>query len=172
MDNVNFALLVLRVALGITFLLHGANKVRSRASFEGTGKFFESLGMRPGRINAALAAGTEIIGGALMALGLLTPLAAAMIIGLMLVAGVTDHRGKGFFIFRPGQGWEYVMMLGFTAFAIGTIGAGDWSLDHAIGIDVEDWWGAIIAGVLGVGGAALHLAVFYRPPKPVPVAAA
>ena len=52
-----------------------------------------------------------------------------------------------------------------AAFAVATIGAGEWSVDHALGLDVEEWWGAVIAGVVGVGGGLLFLAVFWRPPK-------
>ena len=55
----------------------------------------------------------------------------------MLVAGITAHRKNGFFIFRPGQGWEYVMILAVAAFAVGAIGAGEWSIDHALGWDVD-----------------------------------
>ena len=57
--------------------------------------------------------------------GLLFLLAAC---GVMLVALITNHRGKGFFIFRPGEGWEYVMTLGIVGIAIGALGAGEWSL--------------------------------------------
>ena len=52
----------------------------------------------------------------------------------MLVAIVTNHRGNGFFIFRPGEGWEYVMTLTIAGFAIAVLGAGEWSLDHALDI--------------------------------------
>ena len=103
----------------------------------------------------------------LLALGLLTPFAAAGIIGVMVVAGVVAHRNNGFFVFRPGQGWEYVAIIAVAAFAVGTMGAGDWSVDHAIGIDVENWWGAIVSAVLGLGSAAAILAVFWRPPVKV-----
>ena len=171
MNHVDFGLLVLRLALGITLALHGANKVRSKQSFAGTGRYFASMGMRPGPVNAALAAGTEIVGGLMLAAGLLTPLAAAMIIGVMVVAYWTAHRKNGFFIFRPGQGWEYVFIFAVGAFAIGCIGAGKVSVDHALDLDVEGWWGAAIAGILGVGGALVQMAIFYRPPKPVPAAA-
>jgi putative oxidoreductase len=170
MDHVDLGLLILRVAVGVTMVLHGWNKVRSRKAFAGTVRWFESLGMRPGRLNGFLAASTEITSGVLLAVGLLTPLAAAMIIGVMVVAALTSHRHNGFFIFRPGEGWEYVMILAVAAFAIGSIGAGWASVDHALGLDVEGWWGAAIAGILGVGGALGQLAVFYRPPAKQPAA--
>jgi putative oxidoreductase len=99
-----------------------------------------------------------------LALGLLTPLAAAGIIALMLVAGMVAHRGNGFYIYRPGEGWEYVMILAIAAFSVATIGPGEWSLDEAIGTTFDGWWGAIVAAVAGVGGGALFLAAFWRPP--------
>ena len=67
-------------------------------------------------------------------------------------------------MFRPGQGWEYVYIIAVAAFAVGAIGAGDWSIDHAIGLDVDNWWGALVAGLLGIGSGAATLAVFWRPP--------
>jgi hypothetical protein len=43
------------------------------------------------------------------------------------------------------------------------MGAGEWSLDQALDLHVDGWWGAVIAGGLGVGGALVQLAVSYRP---------
>jgi putative oxidoreductase len=166
-QHVDFALLVLRGVVGITVFLHGWNKVFGGGKLAGTGRWFESMGMKPGWLHARMAAGTELGGGLLLALGLLTPVAAGGIIALMVVAGMTAHRKNGFFIFRPGEGWEYVLNLAVAAFAVATIGAGEWSLDHALGWDVEEWWGAVIAAVLGVGGGSAFLAVFWRPPREV-----
>jgi putative oxidoreductase len=162
-DHVDFGLLVIRVALGLTILAHGYNHVFGGGRLPGTARWFESMGMRPGWFHARLATATEFVSGIGFALGLLTPLSAAGIIGITVVAGIVAHRSNGFFIFRPGQGWEYVAILAATAFGVGSIGAGDVSLDHAIGIDVDGWWGAIVAGVVGLGGAALTLAASWRP---------
>ncbi len=71
----------------------------------------------------------------LLIVGLLTPFAAAGVVGVMGVAWMINHRGNGFFIFRPGEGWEYVMTLGIVGIAIGALGPGEWSLDHAFEID-------------------------------------
>lgn len=163
MNHVTFGLLVLRVVLGVWIACHGLNKFFGGGKLAGTGRWFESMGVRPGPLNARLAATTEVSAGLAMALGLLTPLAGAGIIGLMLVAIVVDHRSHGFFIFRPGEGWEYCAFLAVAAFSVATIGAGKASLDHAIGWDVEGYWGAGIALIVGVLGAAGQLALFYRP---------
>jgi putative oxidoreductase len=164
--HVDLGLLVLRLAVGLTLLAHGTNKLFGGGRIPGTARWFESMGVRPGRPNAILAATTEILAGAGVAAGLFTPLSAAGIIALMLVAIVVSHRKNGFFIFRPGQGWEYCAVLALAAWSIATIGAGAWSVDHALDLDVEGWSGAIIAAVVGLVGAGLQLAVCYRPTAP------
>lgn len=166
MDPVDLALLVLRVALGVTMFLHGANKVRG--GLAGAAGWFASMGMRPGMLNARLAAGSEIVAGLAFAVGFGTPVAAAAIVGTMVVAGITAHRDKGFFIFNPDQGWEYVFVLAVAAFTVGAIGAGRISVDALLGIGDDaglatGWWWAAIAGIGGVGGGLAHLAVFWRP---------
>jgi putative oxidoreductase len=164
-DATNFALLVLRVGFGLMLCAHGYNKVFGGGKLTGTAKWFGSMGLKWPQWQARIAAATELGSGLLLALGLATPFAAAGFIGLMLVAIALDHRKRGFFIFRPGQGWEYCAMIALAAFAIAAIGAGKYSIDHAIHKDVHGWTGAIIAAVVGIGGAALQLALCYRPVK-------
>lgn len=165
MSHINFVLLVLRVGLGVTMALHGWNKVRK--GIAGTAGWFQSIGMRPGRLNALMAAYTEMGSGALLAVGLLTPVASAAMIGLMAVAYWVAHKENGFFIFNPNQGWEYVFIIGLAVLAPGGIGPGEWSIDNAIGLGnplYTSWWGVIITLVGGLGGAVAQLATFYRPP--------
>jgi putative oxidoreductase len=96
--------------------------------------------------------------------GLVTPVAAAGVVGVMLVAWITNHRGNGFFIFRPGEGWEYVMTLTMTGVVIAMLGPGQWSIDDAAGLlGLAGWTGLWIALGAGAGGAALLLAGFWRP---------
>ena len=68
----------------------------------------------------------------MLVVGLLTPLACAGVIGVMLVALITNHLKNGFFIFRPGEGYEYVLTLTVVAFCLAMLGAGEWSLDDAL----------------------------------------
>jgi putative oxidoreductase len=98
-------------------------------------------------------------------LGLLTPLGAAAVVGTMSVALVTNHRGNGFFIFRPGEGWEYVMTLVACGVALGVVGPGGWSLDDALDLfqPVPGADGLWIVLAAGFGGAATLLAAFWRP---------
>jgi len=169
--SVDLALLVLRVATGAVFLAHGINHVFGGGKIAGTGRWFESLGMKPGWLHAWTASLTEIGAGALLVLGFFTPVAAAGVIGVMLVAWVTNHRKNGFFIFRPGEGYEYVMTLTVVGLAISILGPGNWSLDHAAGLQphLVGWNGFWIGFGAGVGGAAALLVGFWRPErKPAP----
>jgi len=162
-------LLILRVTVGAVMLAHAYNHIFRGGKIEGTAAWFESLGMRPGKLHAWLASLTEVGAGVLLVAGLLTPLAAAGVIGVMLVAWITNHLHAGFFVFRrPTEGWEYVMTLTMCALAIGALGAGQFSIDRAAGLDFEGWRGLAIAGVLGGLGAAGLLAVFWRPPARAP----
>jgi len=164
-DAVDLALLGLRVVVGAVMLAHGINHVFGGGRIAGTARWFESLGMRPGPLHAWLASVTEIVAGGLLVLGLLTPLAAAGVVGVMAVAWITNHRGNGFFIFRPGEGWEYVMTLTVAGLAIGALGPGSWSLDDAFGLeDLAGTGGLALTAGLGLGGAAGLLLGFWRPP--------
>ncbi len=157
--------LLLRGYFGVTLALHGWNKVRSRSAYAGTAGWFASIGMRNGRLSAVLAAGTEISAGLALTLGLFTPLAAAATIGVMVVATVVAHAKNGFFIFRPGQGWEYTAAFIAVAVAIAGTGPGRISLDSALGITFDPWPTFIGAVAIGVVGAAAQLLVMWRPPR-------
>ncbi|HUZ44983.1 MAG TPA: DoxX family protein [Acidimicrobiales bacterium] len=167
MPAVDLALLILRLTVGVVFLAHGLNHIFGGGKIAGTGRWFESLGMRPGWVHAWTASLTEVGSGALLAAGLLTPLAGAGVVGVMLVAWITNHRGNGFFIFRPGEGWEYVMTLTALGMVIGVLGPGRWSLDDALGLlHWEGWRGLAVSLGAGGLGAALLLAAAWRPTRP------
>lgn len=159
--QVDAAITLLRVVFGVFLAVHGLNKVVG--GIEGTVKWFASIGMRWPHVQARLAAATEIGAGGLLALGLLTPLAAAAIVSVMTVAIVVAHRKIGFFVFHPGQGWEYCASIITVAVAIGTTGPGRWSIDHLLDIGLDGWWGPAATIGIGFGSAAAHLAVSYRP---------
>lgn len=165
MEPFDLGLLVLRVVFGLFFAYHGYNKVFGGNGLEGTARWFAGIGMRWPHLQARLAAATEIGAGLLLAAGLLTPLAAAGVIGVMIVAIVVAHWKVGFFVFLPDQGWEYCASIAVTAWVISTVGPGRFSLDHALGLAGEpgQWAGAIIAGVVGIAAAVGQLAVSYRP---------
>ncbi|GAB2482903.1 DoxX family protein [Jatrophihabitans fulvus] len=162
----DLALLILRVGVGAVFLAHGWNHVFGGGKIAGTARWFDSLGMRPGTLHAWTASLTEIGAGVLLVLGLLTPFAGAGVVGVMIVAWVTNHLRNGFFIFQPGEGWEYVMVLTCCGLLFGGTGGGRWSLDHAVGVLAPPGWTASgVAWALGVVGAGALLALFWRPPQ-------
>jgi len=155
----DIALLALRVVIGLTFVAHAAPKLFSvwgGGGIQGTADAFDQIGLRPSKVHAWLAALSELGGGLLIALGLVTPVGAAALISVMTAAVLTVHRRFGFF--ATNNGYEYNLVLAVAAFAVAGIGPGDWSLDNALGIDLSGtgWaFGALGAGVLGGLGAAL-----------------
>jgi len=161
----DLALLLFRLTVAAVFLAHGWNHVFGGGKIRGTARWFDSLGMRPGILHAWAASLTELGAGVLVGLGLLTPLGAAAVVGVMLVALVTAHLRNGFFIFRPGQGCEYVVVLIMCAVAIGVAGPGRWSADYALGIWWPAWVRLAVTAGAGLGGGAAQLAVFWRPDR-------
>lgn len=159
----DLALTILRVAAGITMAAHGANKIKG--GLDGVASWFDSMGMRPGKLHARFAAFGEVLAGLFLAAGLLTSFACLGFVGLMTVAAVTVHLEKGFFILD--EGWEYVFILGVIAVTIALLGPGGWSLDAALGVDddLDGFVGLAIAGGGGLAAAGTLLGVFYRPPK-------
>lgn len=164
MHPADLSLLVFRVVIGIVLLAHGYNHVWGGGRIAGTARWFESLGMRPGRLHAWTASVTELGAGALLVVGLLTPLAGGAVIGVLLVALITNHWRNGFFIFRPGEGYEYVLVLVASGFLLCGTGAGRLSLDAALDLDGFGWPTALGCAALGAGGALGLLAVCWRPP--------
>lgn len=160
-----YGILLLRLGIGIALAAHGYNKFFGGGRIPGTARWFESIGMKAGTgtICAVMAASTEMGAGVLMALGLLTPLAAAGMVAVMFVAGWTVHRPNGFFSAKNGYELNFVFAL--AAVAVATVGPGAWSLDGALGIAYRfnGVTGLVIALVVGLGGAAAQLGTFYRP---------
>ncbi|UGT61260.1 DoxX family protein [Nocardia asteroides] len=161
MVETDIALLLLRVVVGGTMIAHGVNHWIGGGKIAGTGRWFESLGLRNGPLQAWASVVTEIGAGVLLIAGLLTPFAAAAVVGVTLVAGLLAHRKNGFFVFK--DGYEYVLVLAATVIALGLLGPGRISLDHAFDIEITGWAGGGIALGLGVLATLGLLATFYRP---------
>jgi putative oxidoreductase len=156
----SLGLLVLRLVVGLLFVGHGAQKLFGAFGgygVDGTGGFFESLGLRPGKAMAVSAGLAEFIGGLLLAAGLLTPVAALVLTATMVTAIWTVHAAEG--LWASNGGYEYNLTLIAAVFAVTAIGPGPWSLDHVLGLALTgaDWaLGAL--GLALVGGAATVLA--------------
>lgn len=147
-------LALLRSIIGSLFVGHGTQKLFGWFGGhgpEGTAQFFESLGLRPGRRHATAAGAAETAGGALIALGFLTPAAAASIIGVMATAIRTVHIKNG--PWAASGGYEYNLVLIATMVALADLGPGDISLDHALGIEVNGPLVGLLALAGGIGVA-------------------
>jgi len=149
-------LLLLRVTVGLTMAAHGSQKLFGwfgGYGLEKTGHAFESLGYHPGKRHALMAGLVEFGGGLLLALGLLTPIGAALVASVMVVAAITAHVKQGFFIMSGG--YEYNLVLGVAAAALAFTGPGVLSIDALLGLSLSGTaWGigALLVGVLGAAG--------------------
>jgi putative oxidoreductase len=159
--DIDLGMLLVRLALGPMLFVHGLNKLAGAGGIQGTTRWFDGLGLRPARLHARLAAATELGAGVFVTVGLFTGLASTAFVGLMAVATLTDHRGKGYFIFRGG--WEYTLLIGTVAVGLAAAGPGAWSLDALLGLDLAGALWAGVAVVGGVGAAGVLLASSYRP---------
>lgn len=109
-----------------------------------------ALELRPTRANALAAGATETAGGALLALGLATPVAAASLIGVMTTAIRTVHFKNG--PWNSNGGYEYNLVLISALMALVDGGPGALSLDRALGIHETGHKWALAS--LGAGVAA------------------
>lgn len=162
-------LTLLRAIVGALFVGHGTQKLFGwfgGHGIEGTAGFFESIGLRPGRKHATAAGAAEAGGGALLALGFLTPAAAASLIGVMSTAISKVHAKNG--PWATDGGYEYNLALIAIMVVLADVGPGDVSLDHALGIEVKGPLVALLALVAGIGGAAVMTRTSSQAPEPVP----
>jgi len=144
--------LILRLVVGLTLAAHGAQKLSGLSQAAAA---FEQLGFVPGRRSALLAGLAETAAGLLLALGLFTPVAAAIAVAVMVVAAVSAHVKQGFFAHKGG--YEYTLILGIAALSLAFTGPGPLSLDAVLGIrDAGAGWG-LAALVFGLAGATVQL---------------
>jgi putative oxidoreductase len=166
-DWANFALALARVWLGIMIFAHGWRHLHVTRTGPGIANWFEGLGLKPGPVHAWNVTLTELGIGVVLILGFLTPVSYGGLASLMLVAAITNHRKNGFFINNKPEGWEYVVTVAVLSVALGTLGPGDWSLDHAFGFSFpfENGTALLISALVAIGGTAVFLTAFWRPPR-------
>lgn len=131
--NVNKSLLLLRAVVGLLFIGHGLQKLLGWFGGQGLDAWVASVDkahIEPAVLWAPLEAYGELGGGLLLAVGLLTPLAAAFLIGDMLVAILKIHASKG--LWSENGGFEYNLVLIALLLAVGFMGAGLHSLDRRL----------------------------------------
>ncbi len=131
--NVDHGLLLVRLVVGLLFMAHGCQKLLGWFGGDGLAAWFgtaQRAGFQPAAVWASASIAAELGGGLLLLLGLLTPLAASLLIGDMLVAIVKVHAPKG--LWSQNGGFEYPLVLIALMLAVGLIGAGRYALDRRL----------------------------------------
>nr|WP_052477695.1 DoxX family protein [Kibdelosporangium sp. MJ126-NF4]CEL13354.1 Membrane protein, distant similarity to thiosulphate:quinone oxidoreductase DoxD [Kibdelosporangium sp. MJ126-NF4]CTQ99044.1 Membrane protein, distant similarity to thiosulphate:quinone oxidoreductase DoxD [Kibdelosporangium sp. MJ126-NF4] len=149
-------LLVVRAVVGLVMAYHGTEKLFGwwgADGLDGAARFFGRQGFRPPRLMAAVAGLTETGGGVLLALGLLTPLAALMLVGTF-VNIVVLHLPNG--LSRRRNGFEYELVLMAATVCVAFTGPGALAVDAVLGVDFAGAaWGAAVVGLGVVSGLAV-----------------
>lgn len=162
--------LALRGVIGPLFVGHGTQKLFGwfgGHGLEGTAGFFESgLELRPGKRHATAAGVSEALGGALLTLGALTPVAAGMVIGTMTTAIRKVHASKGPWVTEGG--FEYNAVLIAAMAAIAESGPGTPSVDAVLFPRMKGTGWALLALGAGVAGSYLATERFNEPAPAVP----
>jgi putative oxidoreductase len=162
-------LLIVRLVFGLLMAAHGAQKLFGW--FGGYGLtavsgYFETMGYRPGRLFAATAGASEVVGGLLIAGGFFGPVGPALVLAVMIVAIFAVHIQHG--LFAAANGIEVPLLYAVAVVALAFTGYGGYSLDSVLGVSGV-WTPAIVLSALavGAGGGALNLAI-RRTPAQVP----
>ncbi|MFI8339345.1 DoxX family protein [Streptomyces sp. NPDC085639] len=157
-------ILILRLLVGLLVAAHGVQKISRHLGgkgLDGGAREFRADGFRGGVLTALAAGGGQIGSGLLLAAGLLTPLAATGVIGVMTVALTVKWPGG---LWVQNDGYEYPLVLIVTAAALAATGPGAFSLDAALGLTPYPlWWTAAVLAA-GVGSGLLTRFVLHRAP--------
>jgi putative oxidoreductase len=166
--------LAVRGVVGPLFVGHGTQKLFGwfgGHGLEGTAGFFEQgIGLRPGKRHATAAGLSEAVGGAMITLGAMTPVAASMVIGTMVTAIRKVHAPKGPWVTEGG--YEYNAVLIAAMLALAESGPGKPSVDAAAFPKMKGAGWALFALAAGVAGSYLATEYFNEPEAaPEPAAA-
>jgi putative oxidoreductase len=151
-------LLLLRLVLGLLLAAHGSQKLFGwfgGYGVAGTGGWLASIGFRPGNVMAVITGLAELLAGLALALGLLTPLAAAAVVGTLGVAAWT-HSANG--LWGTNGGYEMPLLYIAGAAALAFTGPGAFSVDGLLGIESVSPALAVAAIALGALSAVVVVA--------------
>jgi len=164
---IDTGLLILRVTIGLLFVGHGSQKLFGAFGGPGMTKFtgvIEKQGFRPAPLWAWASALAEFGGGLLMTLGLFTPIAAALIISVMVMAIAKVHGSKG--LWNTQGGYEFNLTLIAIATTLGLIGPGVWALDSVLGVPMMGVSLFIVATVIALIGDGVGVVISNQHPQP------
>lgn len=159
----DIGLLLVRGLVGVLLMGHGVQKLFGWFGGDGldrVGEGFTRLGYPRGRHMAVLAGLTEVAAGVGLAAGLLTPLVAAAVIGVMVNAAVSVHGRAGLWVQHGG--YEYPLVLATLAAGVAIHGPGGLSLDAALGLARTGIGWGLGAVAFGLAAAAAILATRSR----------
>ncbi|PLT28665.1 DoxX family protein [Peribacillus deserti] len=126
----DLGLLLIRLMLGFVFIYYGAQKLFGwfgGHGIAGTGGWFESIGIKPGKPIAAFSGAAELLSGILFVLGLFLPVAAILVVAVMIGSIVKVHGPKGFSV--TAGGFEYNLFLIIVSIGLALIGPGAFSVN-------------------------------------------
>jgi putative oxidoreductase len=135
MTLADLSLLLLRLVVGLTFAAHGAQKAFgwwNGSGFAAWQQAMTRMRFRPAPVWAIASIAAELLGGLLMAAGLVTPFAAAALVAQSVVIVLKAHLPNGFW--NGQRGYEYPLIIGAAVVAVLGIGPGRLSVDAAIGL--------------------------------------
>ncbi len=159
----------LRGVIGPLFVGHGTQKLFGwfgGHGIEGTGGFFESLGLRPGVKHARAAGAAEAVGGALLTAGALTPVASTLVSATMLTAMRKAHAKNGPWVTEGGYEYNLVLVAAMTALA--ESGPGKPSIDAALFPKLKGPALAAASLAAAAAGSALATSSRFNDPAPAP----
>lgn len=130
----HWALLLLRVFLGVCFVIHALGKLGlvGPGSMSGFTSWLQSLGFPFPALQARAAMLTELVGGTFIACGLFTRVAALCCLFTMMVAVTVGHKGGGYLITNNPPGNEYALNLSLLMVVVMLLGPGHFSLDFLL----------------------------------------
>ena len=165
-ETIGLGLLIGRLVVGLLMAAHGVQKLFGwfgGHGLEGTGKFFGSLGFQPGRAFATLAGLGELGSGLLIALGFLGPIGPAILLSVMIVAGISVHWRHG--LFATNNGIEVPLLYATGAIALAFTGFGQYSVDSMLGLTgLSAPTVTLIALGVGIIGGIANLSVRWKAP--------